>query len=410
MPEHIAAQLPFPVTEAVKQRLALVLSELTVVNRVYLAPDAHFGRALSQSGLLDQVAVEGIIDADPAKRGLRSGGLVICGYGDIELDETSVILITSIPHHAEIDASLRREPRTQRARIVDLIAAFDVRRCRDEIANAISRVMGIAADLAPREAGRENALDFRVPSGWGFGDKLCALHAARVWARSHPNDRVSFPTLPTVVSAYDDELVNPTAAGPIVAESSECFRRDSRWSVAANYLGCYLLGRGMSFDEPPTLELPRVTALPDLRPGSYAVLQPRAGWARPNIDAEELSKVVADSPLPVLLVGSPDTLDVQGALRIALGDELMMLRAVRHAAFAIGPRSAVAHIAAAYGVPAVIWVPSDGENWHLDYPGWDHIRVDAEDGERLTLIRSAVREIANGPRRRVAREALNEAC
>ena len=399
MPEHVAAQMPFPITDAVRDRLRLVVAQVTAADRVYLAPDTHFGRTLTESGLLDDVTIHGIIDVDSAKRGACSGGVVICGYDDIELDERSVILITSIPHHTEIAAALRADRRTERARIVDLIASFDVRRCRDEIANLIGRAMGITADFASRTNEQGRVLDFRVPKGWGLGDKLCALHAARVWARSHPNDRVSFPSLPAVVNAYADGLVSPTAEGSIVAESSECFRRDRRWSVAANYLGCYLLGRGMSFDEPPTLELPPVGPLPQLRPGSYAVLQPHAGWARPNLDATELARIVEHSPLPVVLVGRPDTVYVEGTLWVALGDELTMLRAVRHAAFAIGPRSAMAHIAAAYSVPAVIWVPSDGENWHLDYKGWEHIRIDAEDGERLPRLCSAVRQVAESASR-----------
>jgi hypothetical protein len=39
------------------------------------------------------------------------------------------------------------------------------------------------------------------------------------------------------------------------------------------------------------------------------------------------------------------------------------------------PRSASAHVAAGYKKPAFVWVPDDGENWHLDYPEWPHGRA-----------------------------------
>ena len=49
-----------------------------------------------------------------------------------------------------------------------------------------------------------------------------------------------------------------------------------------------------------------------------------------------------------------------------------MLRVIQHAAFLLTPRSASANIAAAYRIPSILWVPNDGANWQLDYPGWDY--------------------------------------
>lgn len=66
-----------------------------------------------------------------------------------------------------------------------------------------------------------------------------------------------------------------------------------------------------------------------------------------------------------------------GAIASYIGDEMNMLKIIRHAALVLTPRSASAHIAAGYGVKTVVWVPNDGENWHLDYPNWQHRRISA---------------------------------
>ena len=57
-----------------------------------------------------------------------------------------------------------------------------------------------------------------------------------------------------------------------------------------------------------------------------------------------------------------------------LGDYIDVIRCVQHAALVLTPRSASAHIAAAYRIPSFCWLPEDGENWHLDYPSWNHHR------------------------------------
>jgi ADP-heptose:LPS heptosyltransferase len=52
-----------------------------------------------------------------------------------------------------------------------------------------------------------------------------------------------------------------------------------------------------------------------------------------------------------------------------------MLRMIRHARLVLCPRSASAHIAVGYGVPAVVWAPDDGENWHLNYGPKARVRL-----------------------------------
>jgi hypothetical protein len=91
-----------------------------------------------------------------------------------------------------------------------------------------------------------------------------------------------------------------------------------------------------------------------------------------------LETIIQKAPLPVVVVGKPSTpKNIRGADFDHLGSPIEMLRVIQHAAFMLTPRSASAHIASGYRVPSLIWVPDDGENWHLSYPGWDYklIRV-----------------------------------
>jgi hypothetical protein len=72
-----------------------------------------------------------------------------------------------------------------------------------------------------------------------------------------------------------------------------------------------------------------------------------------------------------------------------------MLRVIQHAALVLTPRSASAHIAAAYQIPAFLWLPHDGENWHLDYPHWITRRVSIDDHWEMigASLRSFIRAL-----------------
>jgi ADP-heptose:LPS heptosyltransferase len=50
-----------------------------------------------------------------------------------------------------------------------------------------------------------------------------------------------------------------------------------------------------------------------------------------------------------------------------------IMEIIQNAAFVMTPRSLCAHLAGGYKKKAFVWVPNDGENWHLNYPGWDHV-------------------------------------
>lgn len=52
-----------------------------------------------------------------------------------------------------------------------------------------------------------------------------------------------------------------------------------------------------------------------------------------------------------------------------------LMRHISNAKCVLTPRSISAHLAAGYKVPALVWLPDDGENWHLDYPDWSHFRI-----------------------------------
>jgi ADP-heptose:LPS heptosyltransferase len=114
-------------------------------------------------------------------------------------------------------------------------------------------------------------------------------------------------------------------------------------------------------------------------PKRYGVLQPRSGFAR-NPDVDYVRRVVEAAvdatAIPVYAIGmrSPnDPIVDDSQMR---EDVPHLLSMIAHATFVLTPRSASAHVAAAYGVPSVVWVPRDGENWHLDYPNWNTRRLE----------------------------------
>jgi ADP-heptose:LPS heptosyltransferase len=212
-----------------------------------------------------------------------------------------------------------------------------------------------------------------------LGDKLCALCAVREFARRNPNLQVHFNRLDNVVQAYGDGLVLPGSKGKSILLHAHKRHRIKEGSPDKNYLGTYFAELGMDFQEPPRLELPILDPVPVLAGKKYIAFQPFSEFAQPNLSPEILDFILCQCKRHydrIVCVGAENTMhNIKGVDYSHLGDAVNMLRVIRHARLVITPRSASAHIAAGYGIPAFIWVPKDGENWHLDYPAWDNIRV-----------------------------------
>jgi len=320
-------------------------------------------------GIFSELELLGVLSKDFSSYRGELPGLKVYSFDELERLKPDAVIVSDYRFHREISEELSPLSKKFGFQIIDLCIGFEDISFRREWAEGMTR--HIYANELPDWPARQ--VNVSVPSQWGLGDKLCALSTAREIARRHPKLKVHFEYFPEIVTAYGDTLVEPGRGGYVVPFSDHYFYRDRKRSLAANYLGCYYLNAGLHFDVPPSLDLPPLSPCPDLEPGSYIALQPHAGWAKPNISRRHLEFIVRMAPLPVVVVGRPDTpRDIRGANFDHLGASIEMLRIIQHAAFLLTPRSASAHIGAAYRVPSLIWVPGDGENWHLDYPRWNH--------------------------------------
>ncbi|MCW0506286.1 hypothetical protein [Aeromonas piscicola] len=365
--------------------------------KIIFAPHCELVFNLVYRGFFVGFDILGALDKNIAKHGKFGNGLQIFCYDDLRDINPDMVIVANTRYHDEITLELTSI--SHEFLVIDLCAGYSHRAFRKELSKELD-----CRNIAKLRPGCINVPDCLTPdinmkveivveTGWGLGDKICAMSAAREFARKNPNLTVHYNTLPNIVKAYDDSLLHLGAGAYPLPENYALFHREKDSSPAGNYLGSYYLGLGMDFDELPRIELPEVPLLPGLISEKYIALQPTANWAQPNLTHKQLQMIIERCPVPVVLAGayipvnatSKISDEVQssynkngclaGSDSSYIGDEITMLSIIRHAALVLAPRSASAHIAAGYGVKSVIWVPSDGENWHLSYPDWEHRRV-----------------------------------
>lgn len=251
-------------------------------------------------------------------------------------------------------------------------------------AQSTSRQGGVSAERVHQaRAAEEPALGL---AAGGLGDELAFLVAARALAKADVGQvRVLSSRL---LGAWPDSLLLPAEPGT-PAQGRRLLDASSRHRVKGsspdgNYLGTYLAALGLPpQDGPPDFELPPLEPPRGLVPGAYVAVQPLAFSARnPGDPIRYVERLVAVARQelpgwPVVALGDPRTTirAVRGLDLAWLGGPEELLRVVGHAGLVLTPRSATAHVAAGHGVPAFVWVPEDGEDWHLDYPYWPHTRV-----------------------------------
>jgi hypothetical protein len=364
-----------PVPHAIKQNLITYLTPIANKHaRTLLYLDPILTANLWARGAFSDLKLLGILTDDCHPNSFHFTGLTVYSFDDLPLINPDSVVVTDYRNHNEISHKLSPLSKKYDFKIIDLCLEFEELAFRREWAEELKREV-FSNEISDFPA---QHVEIEIPSTWGFGDKLCALSTAREFARRHPAIKVHFQHIPEIVSAYGDDLVTSDPGSYIIPYQEPHFYRERDSSVAGNYLGCYYLNFGLHFDSLPNLELPYLPPCPDLKPNSYIALQPSAGWAKPNLSSRRLETIIQKAPLPVVVVGKPSTpKNIRGADFDHLGSPIEMLRVIQHAAFMLTPRSASAHIASGYRVPSLIWVPDDGENWHLSYPGWDYklIRV-----------------------------------
>lgn len=383
--------------------------------KVIFAPHCELVFNLVYRGFFIGFEVLGALDKSGAKHGKFGNGLQVFSYDELEDIKPDLVIVANTKYHREITLALTSAPHD--FLVIDLCSGYSHRVFRKELSKELD-----CLNIAKLRPGCINVPDYINPvvnmkleviveTGWGLGDRICALSAAREFARRNPNLTVYYNSLSSIVRAYNDHLIHLGSGAYPLPENYALFHREKESSPAGNYLGSYYLGLGMDFDELPKIDLPDMPLLPGLVSGKYIALQPTANWAQPNLTPAQLRNIIQHCPLPVVLTGSyipvnaranisdeveigcKDKNNLLGADSSYLGDEITMLSIIRHAALVLTPRSASAHIAAGYGIKSVVWVPSDGENWHLDYPEWEHVRVSAGQPDVVMRIIDGVKSL-----------------
>lgn len=146
------------------------------------------------------------------------------------------------------------------------------------------------------------------------------------------------------------------------------------------FVGAYLAALGFAFQGRPKVICPSFP-VPDqvanLPAGRYVVLQPQARTlGRNDLDRAGLQTVAKAIKgalgWPVVVGGAEDTPRDLTGVDYLLGDVDLLFPLIRRAGLVVGPESAMAHIAAGYSVPALIWRAADRARfmWIFDYPDW----------------------------------------
>ena len=362
------APIPAVILENLKKHVPSLISSRS---RVLLYPNRPMTINLWLRGTFADLDVRGTIDCDKEVAGTDCHGLRVYLPDQLDQLEADVILVTD----PRCDSHKLTEPdplSTARSlKIIDLCEGMTIEGFRSEWAESLGGQL-----LANRmEEWPARKLQIWVPSQ-NLCDSLCAISAAREFARRHPGVEVQFPQLPEILRAYGDDLVRPGCSGYVISAQPREFLSERSGSIAGNYQGCYHLGLGLDFHEAPRPELPILPPPKGLLPRSFIALQPGVEGLEPAPAKEQLESIVRTAPLPVVCIGDARTRrTIKGVDYSRLGSPLEVLRLIQHAAVVLTSRTASSHIAAAYDVRSIVWAGGDGFDWHIDYPAWSHRRI-----------------------------------
>ena len=203
----------------------------------------------------------------------------------------------------------------------------------------------------------------------GIGDYVCLLSACLEYSKKS-GIPVCVDILPDVVFQYNDPMLEYWCFGDkIVLDLWDSHRNKNG---CRNYYDTFLKGLGIEVED-PKLILPKFEKQDSrilIQPYSVYAQNPSMGYIQGLVDA-----VIEWTGQEVWVIGGNLTPRFLERVRYDLvGDGVTkMMGLIQNASLVLTPRSAIAHIAAWYGIPSFVWVPEDGENWHLDYSGWDRI-------------------------------------
>lgn len=362
------APLPAMVLENLNKQIPSLISSRS---RVLLYPYHPLVLNLWLRGIFANLDARGIVDSDKQLAGTDCHGLRVYSLDQLDSLDADVILVANPGHHSQIATELATYAPTRSLKIIDLSEGMTIEGFRSELAESLGRQIWVNR-MAEWPA---HKVQIWTPSQ-SLCDSLCAISAAREFARRHPDLEVRFQRMPEILDAYGDDLVRPGSGGYVIPDHSQQFLSE-RWSpIAGNYQGCFYLGLGLDFDVRPRPELPMIPPIKGLTPQSFIVLLSGVEGLQPTLSLEQLDSIARIATLPVVSIGDARTRSrIKGADYVN-SSPLEMLRLIQHAAVVLTSRSVPAHISAAYNVPSIVWVFGDGFDWHIDYPAWNHRQIE----------------------------------
>jgi GT2 family glycosyltransferase len=161
-----------------------------------------------------------------------------------------------------------------------------------------------------------------------------------------------------------------------------------------NYVGAMMAATGHQVAESPEMLCPHVEPLPELTAlGKYVIIQPFSNTNHQNdLPVEAIGAIVQvlkSKGIAAVVSGRSDE-RIKGIkdVHCAFGDALNYCRAVKGAIYALGSESGMAHIAAGYKVPMIMWIRPERKPfmWLFNYPGWEKLIVDNNPQTVLKII------------------------
>ncbi len=359
--------------------------------RVVLYATDSLALNLSMRGMLVDLQIVGLIDGDHQYAGGECQGLRIISRDQAKNINADTIVMIDPLRRSESVKNVCAIATSQGLEIIDLCEGMTIDKARSQFADAIGGKI-LSDQMNNRSSSK---VEIRVPNG-GLCDSLCAISAAREFARRNPNHEVRFQQYPEILEAYGDGLVMPGRGGYVIPDQAGHFISDRWSSTAGNYQGCYYLGLGMNFDMLPHPELPHASPIEGLLPRSYIVLQTGVEATAPNPSIGLIEAIVRNAPYRVLCIGDGKKgRAINGVDYFSPASVLEMLTLIENAAAVLTSRAGISHVAAAYCVPSVIWTPGDAYDWHLNYSDWNHRRICLGDEGSMLQFEKSIEMLVN---------------
>jgi hypothetical protein len=358
--------IPKVIIDNLKKHIPALISNHS---RTLLYSDSSLTANLWKRGVFSEINVIGIIDRFIQASGSECHGLRAYTPDQIEMIDADSILFMNPTCDPKITNDFCMLARSRSLQIIDLCEGMTPDGFQSELAESFGR--NIWTNRIEEWPTRK--VQVSIP-GKELCDSLCALSAAREFARRHPNVEVQFQYVPDIIRAYNDDLVRYRNGGYIIPDHSRHFLCERSNSLGGNYQGCFHLSLGLNFSVPPKPELPMLAPADDKKPRSYISL------CADVMSSEQLQYIARTAPLPIVCAGHWGKYKSKiDNVEYIDNSPLELLRLIQHAAVVLTNRSAPAHIAAGYNIPSVVWTPGDDYDWHLNYPSWSHHLIQSTD-------------------------------